>query len=194
VEADPAAPKEFDRLLKHRSQSWEVAGATSASQALTLLQQSAFDGVVSSARLPGSSGVELLNELARRFPNLVRLIRYAPEDKPLLRGFVGWPPLHLTRDMDETEVETSLKGAFQLAEWMAKPAMRSLLPQMRRLPTLPELYSKVMELLSSPTSSTEDVGRVIAQDPALTVKMLQMVNSAAFALAHPVTRLTCGTR
>src|SRR6266446_4287696 len=95
VGGDPTAPKEFDRLLQHRGQSW----------ALALLEHNAFDGVIAAARLPGGSGVELLNELARRFPNLVRLIRYAPEDKPLLRGFVGWPPSHLTRDMDEAEVD-----------------------------------------------------------------------------------------
>jgi putative nucleotidyltransferase with HDIG domain len=44
-----------------------------------------------------------------------------------------------------------------------------------------------MDLLASPTTSIEEVGQLISQDPALTVKMLQMVNSAAFALAHPVT-------
>src|SRR5437667_3603576 len=87
VGGDATAPKEFDRLLQHRGQSWELAAAASASEALALLEHNAFDGVIAAARLPGGSGVELLNELARRFPNLVRLIRYAPEDKPLLRGF-----------------------------------------------------------------------------------------------------------
>jgi len=186
VDASENALREFNRFLQHRTKFWELTGAANAAEALSLLENSAFDGIVTAARLPGSTGVELLNKLVPRYPNLVRLIRYAPEDKSLLRGFVGWPPLHLTRDMDGAEIEASLKGAFQLAEWMAKPAMKALLPQMRRLPTVPELYTKVMDLLSSLTSSTEDVGRLIAQDPALTIKMLQMVNSAAFALAHPV--------
>ncbi len=187
VEGDQAVPQRFSELLRERSRVWDVAAAPSANEAMALLEQRAFDGVVASARLPGGSGVDLLNELSRRFPNLVRLIRYAPEDKALLRGFVGWPPCHLTRDMDAREIELGLQGAFQLAEWMADPALKTLIPKMIRLPAMPELYEQVMKLLADPNSSTEDVGRLIAQDPALTAKMLQMVNAAAFGMAHPVT-------
>jgi HD-like signal output (HDOD) protein len=131
--------------------------------------------------------VDLLNEISRRFPGVVRLIRYAPEDKSLLRGFVGWPPCHLTQQMDSRETEAGLAAAFQVAEWMAKPAIKALIPNMGRLPTVPELYTKVMDLLASPYASAKEVGQLIARDPALTVKMLQTVNSAVFALASPVT-------
>src|SRR5438477_5372755 len=186
VEANLAVPEEFNRVLQKRSRSWDIAAAPNATEAMALLENKTFDGVVASARLPGGTGVEFLNQLTRRFPNVVRLIRYAPEDKPLLRGFLGWPPCHLTRDMDDREMESGLEGAFQVAAWMASPSIQALLSQVLRLPTMPEIYDQVLALLASPDSSITDVGELIARDPALTAKMLQMVNSAAFGLAHPV--------
>ena len=90
--------------------------------------------------------------------------------------------------MDLADVEAGLEGAFQIAEWTERPAIKGLLPQMLRLPTPPELYTRLMNWLASPNYSTQDVAELIAKDPALTVKMLQMVNSAAFALSQPVTR------
>ena len=188
VDGDPEASQEFGRLLHQRSHSWQVAAANNAAEALERLEGAPFEAVVASARLPGRSGVELLNEVGRRFGKLVRVIRYtAEEDKPLLRGFVGWPPSHLTRAMDAGETEAGMEAAFQVAEWMNIPAVNGLLPHMVRLPTVPELYTKVVSLLNSPHASIEDVGELIAKDPALTVKMLQIVNSAAFALGRSVT-------
>ena len=156
-------------------------------EAFTRLSGVPFDAVVASAKLTGRSGVLFLNDVFRRLPGVVRLIRYAPEDKALLRGFAGWPPLHLTSEMDAAEIESGLDGALCVGEWMNQEAMRKLLPRIVRVPTVPNLYAQVMTLLASPTSSVEDVGKLIGREPALTAKMLQLVNSATFALARPVT-------
>jgi HD-like signal output (HDOD) protein len=146
-----------------------------------------FDAVIAPAKLPGRSGVELLNDVGRRWPGLVRLMRYAPEDKSLLRGISGWPPLPMARELDPGEIEESVERALQIGQWMRNEAVRTLLPQMLRLPTVPEVYNQVMQLLASPTSTAEETGKLIAREPAITAKMLQMVNSAAFALARPIT-------
>ena len=70
VEGDQAVPRRFTQLLQERSRCWDVAAAASAREAIALLERKSFDAVVASARLPGGSGVDLLNQLARRFPNL----------------------------------------------------------------------------------------------------------------------------
>jgi len=58
---------------------------------------------------------------------------------------------------------------------------------MVRLPTVPDLYTQVMNLLASPNADAADVGKLIGREPALTAKILQLVNSAAFALARHIT-------
>src|SRR5580765_4652492 len=70
---------------------------------------------------------------------------------------------------------------------MANASIKTLLPQVTKLPAVPEIYDKVMALVASPNPSIQELGNFIAKDPALTAKMLQIVNSAAFGLAHPMT-------
>src|SRR6185436_16098887 len=94
VDGNSTVSQEFRRLLERGSRSWDVAAASNAAEAITLLESEPFDGVVAGARLPDQNGGDFLNTVARRFPALVRLIRYAAEDKHLLRGFLGWPPCH----------------------------------------------------------------------------------------------------
>ena len=187
VEGDAAVCGEFVRLVHQRRPSWELVTVPNAKDALDQITPGSFDAVVASARLTGKSSVEFLNEVGRRHPGLPRLIRYAPEDKSLLRGFAGWTLLHLTREMDSTEIEEGLECAFQLGEWTRQEALRTLLPKMVRIPAMPDLYTQVLNLLASPTADAADVGKLISTEPALTAKMLQLVNSAAFALAHHIT-------
>src|SRR6185503_5218675 len=80
----------------------------------------------------------------------------------------------------------SLRNAERLREWMAVPAIKKLLPQIRKLPAEPKLHSQVREELQSPNGSMEVVARLISQDPVMSAKILQMVNSAFFGLAHEV--------
>ncbi len=55
------------------------------------------------------------------------------------------------------------------------------------MPSLPTTYFEVLKQVESASSTVQSVGEVIMQDPAMTARLLQMVNSAAFALAQKVT-------
>jgi len=46
--------------------------------------------------------------------------------------------------------------------------------------SLPAVVMKAMELLNNPGTSASDIGRIISQDPALSVRLLKIVNSAFY--------------
>jgi len=52
------------------------------------------------------------------------------------------------------------------------------------LPTLPEVAVKLQEMVNDPDSNAKDVAELIDQDPAITVKVLKMVNSVFYAPTH----------
>ena len=56
----------------------------------------------------------------------------------------------------------------------------------KNLPTISSISIKVNELLESPTSNAEDFDAVISQDPALTAKLLKLVNSAFYSLSYKI--------
>jgi HD-like signal output (HDOD) protein len=57
------------------------------------------------------------------------------------------------------------------------------------LPSFPGLVMEALSLLRDPDSSMTDVARRLEADPGIHVKVLQMVNSAAFALSNKVTNV-----
>lgn len=77
---------------------------------------------------------------------------------------------------------------------MEKSAARveSVLDGLVSLPSLPSTVVKVMQLLDDPDSTLQDVGKIIAQDPALSLKALRVVNSAFYALRDKVTSVERG--
>jgi HD-like signal output (HDOD) protein len=55
-----------------------------------------------------------------------------------------------------------------------------------RLVSLPAVYLRLKELLAQPDFSMADVAMIIGQDPALTTRLLRLVNSPYFGLAAKI--------
>jgi HD-like signal output (HDOD) protein len=70
---------------------------------------------------------------------------------------------------------------------MADPAIACLLTSVKKLPSLPAIYLRLMQALESPDTSIEEIGRIIAQDMVMTARILQLVNSAYFGLQSNLT-------
>ncbi len=68
--------------------------------------------------------------------------------------------------------------------------LEQLLSQSSELPTLPEIYIRVSELLESNFSSAKEIGDAVQTDPSLTSKILKMLNSAFYGLPSEVTSVT----
>ena len=67
------------------------------------------------------------------------------------------------------------------------PNLESLLTQSEELPSLPEIYIKVSDLLESEDSSSQDIGLAVQTDPSLTARILKLINSAYYGMPRQVT-------
>lgn len=68
------------------------------------------------------------------------------------------------------------------------------LRRVRDLPTLPEIYQRLVAVLDDPRSSVWDAERIIRQDPPVTAKVLRLVNSYLYGLRTPVTSIAQAVR
>ena len=69
---------------------------------------------------------------------------------------------------------------------------KNLLTRLRSgyaLPALSPIALKLVELASDDTSSAKDLAKLIEQDPALTVRLLKLANSAFFRTSNPISSL-----
>ncbi len=65
-----------------------------------------------------------------------------------------------------------------------------LVSQVTKLVSLPAVYFKVKELVDDPDASLVKIGEAISQDPALTMKLLRVANSAFFGFVAKVTTIS----
>lgn len=186
VEADPAVRAQMAACLEGLSTSWPSQIVSTAEEALKALTSERYDGIVTSARLGETPGVDFLEQAAAVAPDLVRFLVATPEDRTELTKRPGLPPHFLTTPPNPVEWAELLERGFLLMRWMSGAPVRTLLSRMTNLPAVPSLYARVMRELRSDDPSIEAVGKLIAQDPALTAKILQMVNSPVFALGRPI--------
>ncbi len=69
---------------------------------------------------------------------------------------------------------------------MATATVEQLVQQLQRLPAHRMSATRVLHLVDDPTSSAEDLGKVISTDPSMTARLLKMANSASVGLSTPV--------
>lgn len=62
------------------------------------------------------------------------------------------------------------------------PLVRDAVEKIRNIATLPEVAIKIRELVDDPDCSADDVHRLISSDPALSARILRVVNSSFYGM------------
>jgi HD-like signal output (HDOD) protein len=130
---------------------------------------------------------EWLEQARKERPDLNCLIRCDISEKSVANGWKGLGYTMLPHHSDASTLASSLRRNARLLEWKADCSIQRLMPALRKLPATPRLFIQVTEELRSPNGSLDVVAHLIRQDPVMSAKMLQLVNSAFFALPREVT-------
>jgi putative nucleotidyltransferase with HDIG domain len=162
--------------------AWDVAFAKSGLQALASMSQSPCDAIVADMQMSGMTGAQLLDEVMQRSPKTLRFIRASLADQQAAMKCVGTAHQYLVKPSDAQIIGHALERAFSLEAWLPSEMVQKLLGQMKKLPSPPNLYFKIVAELQSPDASIDRVGPLVAQDPMLSAKLLQVVNSAVFGM------------
>ena len=145
-----------------------------------------FDAVVADMRMPTMSGAEFLNEVMRQHPTMVRLIVSDPKDADYTARCVGSTHELLSKPLNPEAVDESIQRAAMLDRAFRDQRLVDLVEKIDRLPSIPELYFELVEVMQNPEAGIAQIGTIIAKDMAMTAKILKLVNSAFFGLQQHV--------
>lgn len=186
VNDDANSLHDLERGLLPFRGDWEFVFAGNALRTNELVGSSFYDAIVVSMRAPGHN-TELIEEIMRHSPETMAFIRGNQKETVPAQASLACPPIVLSKEWDAETLTSNVLRALRLKAWTAGKSIRQLMARMERLPSLPALYTQVSSELAKPDASTQFVGRLISKDPAMTAKILQLVNSPAFALAMEIT-------
>lgn len=71
-----------------------------------------------------------------------------------------------------------------------KEKQRMLIQRIQELPTLPATISKIIELVESKSSTSEDLARVISKDQSISSLILKLVNSAFYGHRRQISSIS----
>jgi len=174
------------RMMQSMKGQWDLFFANSGEEALKLLEQGEFDVIVSDMRMPGMTGTELLEAVQIRYPHMVRIALSGEAHKEQIMNSVG--PIHqyLSKPCDADTIKNTLVRSNALRHLLGTESLRQIISRIETLPSLPSLYTELMEELSRPEASLKKVEGIISKDLGMMTKVLQLVNSAFFGVQRHV--------
>ncbi len=174
------------RMLRGLRRQWHMEFAEGGRQALRFLADAPFDVVVTDMRMPGMDGSELLAEVARLYPATVRIILSGQCDRATVLKAVGPAHQFLTKPCDSELLKTTVAKACQSRDRLANDSLRQLVSRTNAAPSLPDVYWKVLAELGAADASMQRVSDLIAQDVAMSAKVLQLTSSSFFGTPQRV--------
>ncbi|MGA2175946.1 MAG: response regulator [Verrucomicrobiota bacterium] len=167
--------------------AWECVFSPDAASALAALAAAHFDAAVANLSQGGINDAELLQQAAVRHPRTLRFVLGNVADRELIVNCMGAAHQFISRPWKPAELVSIIERSLALDAWLSNDKLRSFVPRLGKLPGLPATYFEVLKRAESPHSSVESIAEVIARDPALTARLLQMVNSPACGLTEIIT-------
>ncbi len=170
----------FQQIAGDAYGSVVVGEASSAEEALTLVQQQRWDVVVMDVNLPGRSGLDILRELKRERPQLPILIySMHPEEHYAVRALKAGAAGYVTKASAPDELIRAIRkvasGGRYVSPWLAERLAQDAAGDAEHShEALSEREHEVLRMLASGRSATE-----IASQLSLSVKTVSTYRTRA---------------
>jgi putative nucleotidyltransferase with HDIG domain len=182
VYADQNVLDGLRQTLEGMRAEWQMDFSRSGEEALQKLAAGPFDVIVSGMDLPGMGGAALLTEVIQRYPDIVRIVISDTVEHDLIIGSAATAHQYLLQSCNAATLKSTLDRALNIREMLALPGLRELISRIVSLPSLPAVHTQLIASLDNPEMSSRELGDIIAQDVAMSAKVLQIANSAFFGL------------
>lgn len=186
VDDEPNILDALTRMLRPMRFDWSMTFVGSGQTALDALEKEAFDVVVSDMKMPGIDGAQLLGEVRRLYPHIIRIILSGYSEKEAIMKSIGATHQFLSKPCDPESLKSTIKRVCALRDLLGDEHLRQLVSQMPNIPSLPTLYTELIDELTKQEPSTRTVAQIVKKDIGMTVKILQIVNSAFFGLQRRI--------
>ena len=186
VDDEPNILRALRRSLRGHLGKWDMEFVQDAAAAMDHMHANPVDVLVSDVSMPQVDGITLLTRVREHFPHTVRILlsgtiegQVGSRAVPVAHQFIAKP----WRAMELIDV---LERASELRDLLQQSALQTIVGGIRALPTLPGIYYRLSAAVEDPDSSLEDIIDIVQQDSGIVARLLQLVNSAFLAPAHPI--------
>ncbi len=173
----------FKRALRGLEDSWDINYATGGRETLRLMENTPVDIIVCDTNMPGMRGTELLREIQTLHPATIRLVlsgggARSDDISVLLRNSHQF----FAKPFDTEKLKQVVDHLLELRDKINDDDLKKIIGGLSKVPCSPYIYASFKKEREGAGSDLDKMGAYIAQDPGLTAKMLQSLNSAFFGV------------
>lgn len=188
VSDDPPSVTWIRELFSGSEAPWQLSDAADPRSALAAVERSPGIGVLLyDKRL--RCVADLVTEFKSRYPNTVRLAFSA--DPRAAQLSLSCPPglENVFKDCSPTELPVLVGRVATLSALIETDAVQRMVRRLDRLPPIAATYSELCSLVVDPRIGLSELVNALEADAVMTLKVLQLVNSAFFGLGRRIESL-----
>lgn len=189
VDDEPQILNALENALRRQRRTWDMVFALGGAAALEALDHTAFDVVVSDMQMPGMDGAALLTRVKASHPGVARIILSGHADQDAVVRALPVAHQFLTKPCDGDQLRQAIDRTCGLQQLLRGELVRQMAGRLDRLPSAADAYWALTRALGDPHVSLAGVAAIVERDPAMSAKVLQLVNSAGFGLSRRVTSI-----
>jgi len=189
VDDEPNVLSGLKRMLYPMHNVWNVQTAESGHIALEKMKTTFFDVLITDMRMPVMNGLELLSQVKEKYPDTIRIVLSGHSDRDIILKSVNTVHQYLAKPCSAEKIKTTIERALAIKELLKSPKIRTIVSSLQQLPSLPELYSRIMNEIKKDEPSIKVVADIIGEDISMSAKVLHLVNSAFFGLPRHISSI-----
>lgn len=174
----------LQNLLRKKRKVWDMHFALGAAAALEKASQICFDVLITDMRMPGMDGATLLEKMKAQHPEVVRLILSGEADQEQMTRALSLAQQYLHKPCDSDTLCEAIEKALASREMHSDIRIHQMVGRILILPSPKSNYDELKHLARQSDTNLEAMADIIARDPSMAAKLLQIVNSAFFGLPH----------
>jgi HD-like signal output (HDOD) protein len=178
VDDEPCVLEGIERMLFAFDRDWDVRYATSAANALEVMESNPIDALVTDMRMPGMNGADLLERVQSKWPGTLRILLSGQADQDAAFRALRVAHRFLSKPCEGRVLIRAVERFTLLESLLSSPELRDAVGNVDNLPPAPRVYARLWSMLSSSDHGVSHAAALIAVDPAISAKVLHLANSA----------------
>lgn len=181
----------WSKVLKQTGRHWEVFCFDDSEALLSRLEISHCDAIMISSSTKDYTEINILRRIQAIHPDILRfqLGNKLETPKELTQK------LELTHRIfpnptDVSGIAITIEYLFKVTRLISRPTLKHFISQQNKLPAAPSVFNQLTQALGSDTTDARKIADIVEQDPALSAKIIQLVNSSYFGLPRQISHIS----
>ncbi len=187
VDDQPELLTSMRHMLRRFRDEWDMEFAEGGEAALEILAAQPMDVVVTDMRMPGMDGATLLARVKQHHPHVARIMLSGYSDSEAALRAVAVSHQYVSKPCRPRALQQTVSRVLQAQAQLNNPAIANVIGGLQKLPSPPALYHRLCALLATENATQAKAAELVSSDPAMTAKVLQLVNSAYFRTSREIT-------